>query len=67
MEIQVHPRKRRGGKRSHKGRQSAHHKFTGKYSKQRIRTERNKVLARAKHLANHPDDLQALRTLAGKV
>ena len=54
-------------KGSHKGRQMSHNQHTGKYAKQRIRTERNKTLARAKHLANHPNDFIAVRTLAGKV
>ena len=54
-------------KGSHKGRQMAHHQHTGKYVKQHLRTERNKALARKKHLVNHPNDFQALRTLAGKV
>jgi hypothetical protein len=49
---------RRLPKGSHKGRQMAHNQHTGKYAKQRIRTERNKVLARKKHLENHPNDLQ---------
>ncbi len=58
MEIIVSPR-RRGGKKSHKGRQAAHHKFTGKYARQRLRTERNKELARKRHRENHPNDLQS--------
>jgi hypothetical protein len=63
MENLASPRKARGGKRSHKGRQSAHHAHTGKYARQHLRTERNKALARKQHLENHPNDLQARRTL----
>ena len=62
MEITVNPR-RRGGKKSHKGRQQVHHKFTGKYDRQRIRTEHNKAAARKRHLDDHPHDLQAKHLL----
>lgn len=61
MDIISTPRKSRGGKKSHKGRQSAHHKGTGKYARQRLRTERNKEKSRRAHLENHPNDLQAQR------
>ena len=62
MEIKLIGR-RRSGKKSHKDRQSGHHKLTGKYVRQKIRTERNKAKARAKHLKNHPNDLQAIKNL----
>ena len=50
---------RRLPKGSHKGRQAAHHDATHKYEKQRVRTTTNKAKAIARHLANHPNDLQA--------
>ena len=50
--------------KSHKGRQSVHNKTTGRYVKQRYRTTRNKYASRQAHLANHPNDLQAIVTIA---
>jgi hypothetical protein len=50
-------------KGSHKGRQMVHHHQTGKYAKQRIRTEKNKAAARKNHLALHPNDLQAVKNV----
>lgn len=50
-------------KGSHKGRQSGHNRATGKYVKQRFRTTQNKINARKKHLANNPNDLQAIANL----
>ena len=44
---------------SKKGRQMAHNQASGRYVRQRTRTERNKARARQKHLENHPNDLQA--------
>jgi hypothetical protein len=42
-----------------KSRRRAHNQARGKYTRQRIRTTKNKELARNKHLASHPNDLQA--------
>jgi hypothetical protein len=63
MEILVIPRRRRGPKKSHKGRQQSHHQAIGKYARQRVRTERNKAASRKRHLENHPNDLQAKRLI----
>ena len=41
-----------------KGRRSGHNKTTGKYIRQRIRTERNKAKRSKKHFELHPNDLQ---------
>ena len=57
------PRKSRGGKKGKKGRQASHHTATGKYTRQRLRTEHNKARARQRHLELYPDDLQAKRQL----
>jgi len=38
----------------------------GKYTRQRIRTTMNKARAWKRHLANHPNDKQAVRDLARK-
>lgn len=51
-------------KGSHKGRQSSHNLKTGKYSRQALRTAKNKDAARKRHLVNHPNDLQAKVNLA---
>ena len=59
------PKRRRGPKKSHKGRQQSHYQATGKYARQRIRTERNKVKRRKRHAANHPNDLQFQLTYHG--
>ena len=59
MDIVVKSVQRRLPKGSHKGRQAGHHNQTGKYSKQRTRTTINKRKAQDKHLAKHPNDLQA--------
>ena len=64
MEIIGSPR-RRGGKKSHKGRQQVHHTYTGKYTRQHIRTEQNKANSRKRHAANHPNDLQFQLTYHG--
>jgi hypothetical protein len=42
-----------------KARRQAHNQATGKYVRQRARTEANKRKRRARHLAKHPNDLQA--------
>jgi hypothetical protein len=42
-----------------KARRSYHHEKTGKYVRQRSRTEKNKKKRREKHLLDHPNDLQA--------
>jgi len=54
-------------KGSHKGRQRAHNHATGKYVRQRTRTEVNKLRSRKRHLANHPNDKQAKIALSGLV
>jgi hypothetical protein len=59
MDIIATPRKSRGGKSSKKGRQASHSTATGKYTRQRLRTERNKARSRQKHLELNPNDLQA--------
>ena len=64
MEIVLKKVQRKLPKGSHKGRQAAHNHATGKYTRQRVRTTDNKLLARKKHLANHPNDLQAKAALA---
>jgi hypothetical protein len=59
--VQVKSVKKHVPKGSHKGRQSAH-KAT-KYSLQRGRTARNKFAAQQKHLAIHPNDVQAIAAI----
>ena len=49
-----------------KYRRSAHKKATGKYVRQRVRTEANKRRRLKKHLVKHPDDLQARNTYEQK-
>lgn len=44
---------------SKKGRQSGHNKLTGKYTRQRIRTQANKKRKLQKHIKQHPNDLTA--------
>jgi len=50
-------------KGSHKGRQMGHNQQTGRYVRQRVRTNRNKYVSRQAHLANHPNDLQAIKAI----
>jgi len=50
-------------KGSHKGRQMGHNQSTGKYTKQRMRTTRNKIAAQQKHLIKYPNDLQAISNI----
>jgi hypothetical protein len=57
MDAVIKTVQRRLPKGSHKGRQSAHN--VGKYRLQRERTNRNKFKAQQKHLAIHPNDVQA--------
>lgn len=59
MEIKLKTVQRRITKGSHKGRQTSHNLATHKYARQRERTIINKAKAIARHLANHPNDLQA--------
>lgn len=47
-----------------KSRQMSHHKLTGKYTKQSVRTERNRRIKLRKHLKYHPSDQQAIVALA---
>lgn len=42
-----------------KARRSYHNEKTGKYVRQRARTEANKKLRRKRHLEKHPNDIQA--------
>ena len=42
---------------------AGHHAFTGKFKAQAIRTARNKEKAWKRHLANHPNDLQAKKDI----
>ena len=42
-----------------KARQCAHNQKTGKYVRQRVRTEANKLKRRKKHLLKHPNDSQS--------
>ncbi len=42
-----------------KGRRSEHNRDTGKYVRQRIRTEANKRRRLKRHLEKHPNDLHA--------
>ena len=58
---QVKSVKKHVPKGSHKGRQSSHNAV--KYSLQRGRTNRNKVVAQQKHLAIHPNDVQAVAAI----
>lgn len=44
-----------------KARRQAHNQATGKYVRQRVRTEANKRKRRARHMEKHPNDLQAQR------
>ena len=44
------------GPKGPKGRASAKHKRSGKYSRQRVRTEANKLAACTRHVAQHPRD-----------
>ena len=44
-----------------KARQSANHKV--KYERQRVRTEKNKLKRRKKHIEHHPNDLQVTANL----
>jgi hypothetical protein len=62
-EQQVFVVKKRLPKGSHKGRQSLHNQTRGKYAKQHLRTSKNKIVARQKHLANHPNDFQAIENI----
>jgi len=55
--VKTGPSKSSSGGGSKKGRQSAHRK--GKYLRQKTRTTLNKTQAWKKHLAQHPNDLQA--------
>lgn len=61
MDIVTKTVQRRLPKGSHKGRQSAHN--VGKYQRQRLRTNRNKFAAQQKHLAIHPNDVQAVKDI----
>ena len=45
---------------------SSRNKASGRYSRQKTRTTQNKARAWKKHLANHPNDKQAIRDLAKK-
>lgn len=45
-----------------KARRAYHYEKTGKYIRQRVRTEANKKRRRIKHLEKHPNDLQAHRS-----
>lgn len=49
-----------------KSRRSMHNEKTGKYARQRKRTEENKKRRREKHLAKYPNDLQALKLFKNK-
>lgn len=53
---QVMTKKVKMGK-SKKGRRSSHHKATGKYSRQRMRTEARRARRWQRHLEMHPNDL----------
>lgn len=64
MDIVLKSTPRRLPKGSHKGRQAAHNASVGKYVRQRVRTTKNKEKARLRHLANHPNDLQAKLNIA---
>lgn len=55
----------RAPKGSHKGRQQGHHRAVGKYTRQRMRTEANKLRAWKRHKANHPKDLPAQKFFVG--
>lgn len=46
-----------------KSRRKAHHERTGKYSRQRYRTTISKAKAQKAHLANHPNDVAAVRNI----
>lgn len=59
-----HEHRKRGSK---KARQQAHNQQTGRYKKQFLRTAKNKALARQKHLANNPNDLQAAENIRKSV
>lgn len=47
-----------------KGRRSAHHKLTGKYTKQAVKTVVNRKQKRLKHIRKQPNDLQTKRLLS---
>ena len=53
---------RKGGKKG-KGRKQNHNKVTGRYVRQRIRTESNKKKRWLNHLAVHPNDSQNQKIL----
>lgn len=59
-EQQIFVVKGRLPKGSHKGRQCSRNQSVGKYARQRARTNKNKIVAQQKHLAQHPNDLQAV-------
>jgi len=46
-----------------KSRRKAHHERIGKYSKQRFRTTVNKAKAQKNHIANNPNDLEAIKNI----
>ena len=50
-------------KGSHKGRQQSHYNHVGKYTRQRMRTTKNKFVAQEKHLNANPNDLQAVKNI----
>lgn len=56
----AHRQKARFGNKA-KARRQAHNQATGKYVRQRARTEDNKRKRRARHMEKHPNDLQAQR------
>lgn len=62
-DLYIPTKKAKSGKASKKDRQWSHNRATGRYTRQRLRTARNKARSRAKHLANHPNDLQAIADL----
>ncbi len=51
--------KRLGRKLGNKAKDRQNSRHACKYERQRVRTERNKVLRRENHLELHPNDLQS--------